>query len=185
MYPCDENIQMCAICETGDLQDMLKVPVLIVEDDIEICELFKNCIESTDLYSVQVAHTIEQAHELIVNNRFVVVLMDLQLGLDIHAGAELAKFLRSRDDLVNIIVITGHCEAATHPSLLEAEINDFIEKPVNMRHLRIKLLLWSARYRRRKALRSYVDTQVYEHRLAVIKEINDQLEVFRAVPDSC
>lgn len=179
MYPCNEDSLMCALCETGDMGDMLKVPVLIVEDDVDICLLFKQCLESAGFYSVEIATSIAAARELFDSKRFVIILLDLQLNTVLESGIALAKYMRVKDDMVNIIVITGHCEAASHPGLLDAEINDFLEKPINLRHLKIKMLLWAVRHQRRVAARSYVDSRVYDEKLAVIKEINEQLEVLR------
>jgi DNA-binding response OmpR family regulator len=103
--------------------------VLVIEDDHDLCRLYSKALRSAG-YAVYSAETLEEAHSLLAQIRFDVVLCDIQIGdgtstdlLDDYA----TKLATSG---AQVIMVSGH---AHYRDLCEEMGADFfMEKPVSI-----------------------------------------------------
>ena len=101
--------------------------ILIVEDDEEINSLLCSVL-SKNQYSCQSVYSGSQALELLKNDRFDLVLLDLMLpGI---SGEELFKSFR-RFSNVPVIIISAKDEMAVKVDMLRTGADDYITKPFN------------------------------------------------------
>ncbi len=113
--------------------------VLIVDDDIEICELLKMFL-TLEKYDVIYSITGMGGLEEVRNNKFDVVLLDISLP-DIK-GQQLCKLIRQESD-VPIIMVSANDSVSDKVICLEYGADDYISKPFENMELmaRIKAVL--------------------------------------------
>lgn len=106
--------------------------VLVVDDDIDDNSRYCRILRSYD-YQIQSAINVDQASQLIKEQRFDVVLVDMLLpisrnGQHEFGGIELIKRVKASDTTTQVIAVTGY---ASQPLAVEATIAgafDFIVK---------------------------------------------------------
>jgi two-component system phosphate regulon response regulator OmpR len=116
-------------------QPINAVRVLVVDDDLEICNLLAEYL-STHGYEVALADCGEAMRAEIERAAPAVVLLDI--GLPDEDGLSLARFLRERYQ-VGIIMITGADEVVDRVVGLEVGADDYITKPFDLREVRARL----------------------------------------------
>jgi CheY-like chemotaxis protein len=104
--------------------------VLVVEDDYLNQVLLKRFLMEAG-FEVSVANDGEQAIEMLENQGFDLVLMDIQLpGLD---GYETTGYIRARSETyfrnIPIIACTGSSQEETQEKAMKYGLNDFLLKP--------------------------------------------------------
>jgi diguanylate cyclase (GGDEF)-like protein len=118
--------------------------ILIVEDDSFFREVFSALLKE-DGYVVDVASSGEQALNMMNHGDYQLVVTDLVMkdvsGLDI-----LAK-VKQQDSTVDVIVVTGHANAATAIFALKNGARDYLIKPIN--HEEFKLTVAKCMEQRR------------------------------------
>lgn len=113
----------------------VKKKILIVDDEIKICDVLKSYIESNDF----IAYTAENGNKaisLFYNTNPDLIILDLMLP-DI-GGEEVCKFLR-RKSSVPIIMLTAKIEEEDILSGLEIGADDYITKPFSPRQVVAKV----------------------------------------------
>ena len=106
--------------------------ILVVDDDMTICELFVTFL-TLHGFAAQFAINGEQALEVLDTERFAAVITDLKMGkVDGHAVVRHAKKLE-RQTLV--IMMTGYCEEESRQQALDNGADHFFCKPVSMKEL--------------------------------------------------
>ncbi|MFA6000982.1 MAG: response regulator transcription factor [Thermoleophilia bacterium] len=118
---------------------MLKLPVLIIEDEESIASFVRMYLEKEG-YEVSVAGTGEDGLKLAHDNNPSVVLLDIMLpGID---GFEVCRRLRA-DSQVPIIMLTARDASTDKVVGLELGADDYITKPFDPRELvaRVKSVL--------------------------------------------
>lgn len=114
-----------------NLSDMEKeaIPlkkILLVEDDLEICEIVQFYLLEAEDYAVTVAHSSEQALRYIEKRQFDLALFDVMLpGMD---GIELCRELR-RTSYCPVIFISCINDDATIIRALNMGGDDYLVKP--------------------------------------------------------
>lgn len=121
---------------------MSKHKILIVDDEPAIREMVAVALELAD-FEVLEAENAQQAHEIIVDARPELVLLDWMLPT--VSGIELARRLK-RDDTtaeIPIIMLTAKSEEDNKIQGLDVGADDYITKPFSTRELisRIKAVL--------------------------------------------
>ena len=105
--------------------------VLIVDDDLELCELMKQLLEARGC-SVCICHTLSQVEtEFSKISGCDVVFIDIDLGSRQPNGVEVYKYLLANDFPGRIYFLTGH--GKSHPQVVRArEIGavDVLSKPI-------------------------------------------------------
>lgn len=118
---------------------MSEKKVLVVDDDINICELLRLYLEKEG-FAVTVANDGKSALDVVKNNEFAIILLDIMLpGLD---GWQVCREIR-KDSLVPIIMITAKGETFDKILGLELGADDYVPKPFDAKEVvaRVKAVL--------------------------------------------
>ncbi len=112
----------------------VKGRILIADDDELICRLVQRSLTPHG-YEVTVASSAAAVHEQFDTQTvgFDVAFVDLQLGKD--NGLEVVDYLRSKDNYLAPIVITGHASLDSAVASLRHGVYDFVQKPFTPGHL--------------------------------------------------
>lgn len=110
---------------------LLKQPrILICEDDRDVASLIKMLFEQNG-YSSHIAYNAEQAKQLLVQNTYDVITIDLILPDE--DGINLIKDIRENENTKNtpIIVVSIKAEESSSELTCDAAIIDWINKPID------------------------------------------------------
>src|SRR6202050_4639710 len=108
-------------------------PILIVDDEPDICELLSITLERMDL-APRVAGSIGAAQRLLKSERFDLCLTDMQLPDG--DGLDLVKWIQQNSPSVPVAVITAHGNMETAVRALKVGAFDFVSKPLDLAGLR-------------------------------------------------
>lgn len=100
--------------------------ILIVDDDIAICKLLDKVMKSNELETT-IATSGSQALEILKDNIFDVILIDIMLG-DME-GFEVIKRVRSQGISTPIMIVSGRTEDYDSLYGLSIGADDYITKP--------------------------------------------------------
>lgn len=100
--------------------------MLIVDDDVELCELLVLRFEAR-AFSVAQVHDAEAALEHVERQPLDVVLLDLRLGDE--SGLDVLERVRERAPELSVIVLTAHGSVMTAVSAMRAGAFGFLLKP--------------------------------------------------------
>jgi len=128
--------------------------VLVVDDNSLNLMIMEECMSLLDI-SADLASTGEEALEQVKNTRYDLIFMDYMMpGMD---GVETTEKIREMSDealangngelaeyfkAVPIIALTGDTSDETRDKFVRAGINDFTDKPVEMKKLKSKIISW-------------------------------------------
>lgn len=118
-------------------------PVLVVEDN-EINRLFADALLRSLGYRVELASNGEEALEALSRTTYAVVLMDCHMP--VMDGFEATRELRRRQadgPRVPVIAMTAGVLSEDRQRCLEAGMDDFVAKPVDVAALRQALEYWT------------------------------------------
>ncbi|MGE4291495.1 MAG: ATP-binding protein [Desulfovibrio sp.] len=132
-------------CETGDvLCRMIKessLRILLAEDDRVSGLAMKRFLRKLG-HTPMTASNGREALELLRKERFDAVLMDIQMPL--LNGLELTRMIREGqagdNESTHIIALTAHAMLGDREVFLDAGMDDYLSKPVDMDHLCYALL---------------------------------------------
>jgi DNA-binding response OmpR family regulator len=109
--------------------------LLIVEDDIRLCRLVKDYLETMG-YAVAMAHTGPAGLAAALAEKFHAVILDVMLpGMD---GFEVLRRLRAQSS-VPVLMLTGRGEEADRIVGLEMGADDYLPKTFSTRELLARL----------------------------------------------
>ena len=155
--------------------------VLVADDDQDICRFFERVL-ARDQYSVLVAHSGTEAVERMekASGMVDVALVDLRLGGE--DGLDVLKTLRTMDESVVGVVITG---AATLDNAVEAirlGAFDFVQKPVSASQLSA-VLGRAIKYRRvlleNKRYQMHLEDMVREKSAALSRALDNISDTYQ------
>ena len=147
VFPVAENKVKLESVSIATKEDLLPKPigkkkkVLVIDDDLatrKIVELFlRGEIE------IESASNSKEATELINNDIYSLVLMDISLGKGI-SGIELLHNLRMIPAYKNIpvIAVTAHAMVGDKEKFLESGFDDYLSKPFGKKDLISKVHTW-------------------------------------------
>jgi phosphate regulon transcriptional regulator PhoB len=120
----------------------MKANILAVDDEKDILELVSYNLKN-DGFDIEISMNGEDALQLIRNNKYDLVILDLMLpGIQ---GIELCKMLKAADETASIpiIMLTAKSEELDKVLGLEMGADDYITKPFSPRELvaRVKAVL--------------------------------------------
>lgn len=112
------------------------VRVLLVDDEDQILEEMRECLETEDIECI-LAHNAAEALELVRNTpNLDAVITDIRMpGMD---GLEFTRTLKRKEaegKVLAVIVLTGHAGYDEAVEALQAGAEDFLSKPVSAGHL--------------------------------------------------
>ena len=118
---------------------MENMPVLIVDDEPDICELIGLTLSRLKCKS-DVAHTLADAKQLLAEKRYALCLTDMRLPDG--DGLELIRFINKSFAGTPVAMITAHGSMDTAIEALKRGAFDFLNKPIDLQEL--KSLIQSA-----------------------------------------
>jgi len=130
----------------------MSTDILIVDDEPDIRELIGGVLEDEG-YEIRLAATAETALEEVRKRAPGLVVLDVWLQGSDMDGLSLLRYLKSIDDLMPVIVISGHGNIETAIAAIRRGAYDFIEKPFKtdrLLHL-VERALESAKLKRENA----------------------------------
>jgi DNA-binding NtrC family response regulator len=109
--------------------------ILVTEDDKNMRELIIAVLgESEMLFDVASAENAHEAMDYLENHEVAVVLTDLRMpGAD---GIDLLKFVKSRDALTQVVLVTGYATVDSAVAALKEGAYDYVQKPFDTVKLR-------------------------------------------------
>ena len=113
----------------------MPLSILIVEDDVEICEMMVEALTKEERYKTQVAGSIGQAQVFMseYGESFDVLLLDV--GLPDGDGREFCASLRRQGFDRPILMLTGLSHEDDVVSGLESGADDYLVKPFGIAEL--------------------------------------------------
>ncbi len=127
---------------TNNTENDSKPKLLLVEDNKLNQDVETRLLQNVG-YSIEVVDNGEDAIELIKNNDFDLVLMDIELkGMD---GLETTKIIRELDSEksnIPIIAATAKSSMKDRERCLAAGMNDYISKPINITFMKMTIDQW-------------------------------------------
>lgn len=123
-------------------QDNSKPKLLLVEDNKLNQDVETKLLQKVG-YNVEVIDNGEDAIELLMNNDYDLILMDIELnGMD---GLETTKIIRNLDSEksnIPIIAATAKSSMKDRERCLAAGMNDYISKPINITFMKMTIDQW-------------------------------------------
>jgi signal transduction histidine kinase/CheY-like chemotaxis protein len=115
--------------ETFNMEELSKLNILLVEDNQLNVKLILSLFSESNL-KVQVAENGSVGIEKIKENKFDIVLMDMEMP--VMNGYEAATLIRNElKSKIPIIAMTAHAMAGERERCLSLGMNDYISKPIN------------------------------------------------------
>jgi len=126
---------------------MNKNKLLILDDDIRICEVFAQGLSNE--FEVMTTQDADIAYRIITKKSPDIILLDIHLGAS--CGISLCKKLRANQLVKNvpILILTGHGTTDKMLQSYDVGADDYIEKPVDLVVIKARL---NARLRRIQAV---------------------------------
>jgi len=113
---------------------MPKASVLIVEDNIDLCQTLSDVLEREG-YSVRTAFSGEAAMITLSEELIDLALLDIKLPK--MSGLELLAKIRDRDPEIQVIIITALTDAQPAVEAMKAGAYDYLLKPFELEELRL------------------------------------------------
>ena len=110
--------------------------ILIIDDEIEICESIKMILEYED-YSVEYFTDAKKGIEQLKEGEFSVLLLDIQMPET--SGFEVLNEISSIESRPNVIMISAHSSLENAVKATKLGAFDFIEKPIDREKLLISV----------------------------------------------
>lgn len=118
------------------LKNRNNLSILLVEDDYVSQLIIKQACKIKK-WQINIASGGREALELLENNRYDLILMDVQMPE--MSGIEVTRAIREKEKLwrtyTPIIATTAYATERDKENCIEAGMNDYISKPINMERL--------------------------------------------------
>lgn len=106
----------------------LKGRILVVDDERDICEMFKDYFE-LEGFAVEAALSGREAIEMAERTDFDVALIDIRMkGLD---GIETARLLKAALPRLGLIMVTAHTDEKIIGKALSEDVLAVFSKPID------------------------------------------------------
>ena len=148
--------------------------ILVVDDDVELCELVAEYLEP-DGYKVEAVHDGQTGLERALSGEHALAVLDYMLpGLN---GFELLKQIRSRSRLP-VVMLTARGDAVSRIVGLQIGADDYLPKPFDPHELlaRINAVLRRALPDSESEARSVGDIEM-DHRTRTVKRDGESIEL--------
>ena len=106
--------------------------MLVVDDEIEICEFLKLFFQERD-FDVRTAYSGEEALKITEKMKPDIILLDIHMpGMD---GIATLKAVKQKHPDIKVIMVTVASDKETRQKAAELGADDFIKKPLNTAYL--------------------------------------------------
>ncbi len=116
------------------------VNILLVEDNVINQRVAKRMVENMG-FKVDIANNGQEALDILEQKKYDLILMDVQMP--VMDGLRAAQKIRVKeinsDEHVPIIAMTAHAQKEDRDRCLEAGMDDYLSKPINMKILEEKI----------------------------------------------
>ncbi len=123
--------------ETSDADE---IRILLVEDNVINQRMAKRMVENMG-YKVDIANNGQEALDMLQERNYDLILLDVQMP--VMDGLRTAQKIRihemNSDEHIPIIAMTAHAQKEDRDRCLEAGMDDYLSKPINMKMLEQKL----------------------------------------------
>lgn len=102
--------------------------LLLVDDDATFCLVLGQALEKRG-YKVTIAHSVEEATPLALENSPEYAVIDLKMGG--ASGLALVRALHEIDPATRIVVLTGYASIATAVEAIKLGATQYLSKPAN------------------------------------------------------
>ena len=109
--------------------------ILVVDDEEVICDLLSSTLQ--DAYKVSTCQSGRRAMELIEERGFDLVIADLKLT-DM-SGIDVLMFAKEKDDLTELMVITGYASLETAARAITLGVSAYLTKPLALADLLLQV----------------------------------------------
>ena len=110
--------------------------ILIVEDEIQLCESLKELLKNEN-YDVEFVHDGLSGVDFIMNNKYDVIILDIMLpDMD---GIEVMTHVRSEGVTTPILLLTAKSNTTDKIKGLDKGADDYLTKPFNPGELLARL----------------------------------------------
>ncbi|WP_328985279.1 response regulator transcription factor [Thiorhodovibrio winogradskyi] len=128
---------------------MPDIPILLVEDDLDLCEVLSEYLELHG-YQVTTANSGRDFYRALdLGHAFQVAIIDL--GLPDQPGQVLAEYAR-QNTAMSVVIITANDALDNRIGAFQSGVDLFIAKPLDTRELLAAVSAMAARYSERQAL---------------------------------
>ncbi len=107
--------------------------ILVIDDEVEICSFLEDLLTPAG-YTVYTANRPEEGLKKVEQLRPDVVLLDLKLP-DMN-GVEVLRRIKTFDDTIAVIMMTGYGTMESAMAAMRLGAFDYITKPFDLAHLR-------------------------------------------------
>ena len=111
-----------------------KISVLIVDDEIDICEMVAEILKDEG-YNAITANSYEIAVEILKNQNITLLITDIWMNNNTNSGLELLSWSKLNDSFLPVIMMSGHGNIETAMKAAKNGAYDFIEKPFKSERL--------------------------------------------------
>ncbi len=137
-----------------------KISILIVDDEIDICEMVAEILKEED-YNAIIATSYDIAINILKNENITLLITDIWMNNDTNAGLELLTFSQNYDPLIPVLMMSGHGNIETAMKAAKNGAYDFIEKPFKAERL---ILLVEKAIQDRKLKQKVLDFETKENK---------------------
>jgi two-component system, NtrC family, nitrogen regulation response regulator NtrX len=112
----------------------MSIEILIIDDNTDIRNIINDLIEEAG-YKTRLAANYNQALTEIDKKLPDVAIIDVKLDKGDNDGLQLMSHIKSKDENIPVIIITGHANVEMAIKALKTGAFEFIEKPFNQERL--------------------------------------------------
>ena len=105
-----------------------KISILVVDDEIDICEMVAETLKDEN-YNAVIATSYDMAVDILKNENITILITDIWMNNNTNAGLELLTFSQKYDPLIPVLIMSGHGNIETAMKAAKNGAFDFIEKP--------------------------------------------------------
>ena len=143
-----------------------KISILIVDDEIDICEMVAEILKDED-YNPIIATSYDIAINILKNENITLLITDIWMNNDTNAGLKLLTFSQNYDPLIPVLMMSGHGNIETAMKAAKNGAYDFIEKPFKAERL---ILLVEKAIQDRKLKQKVLDFETKENKRMELME---------------
>jgi two-component system alkaline phosphatase synthesis response regulator PhoP len=153
---------------------MTQFKILLLDDDVDMHALMKLCLpENVECFSVA---KIEKAKEELSRQKFEIILVDLRL--ENESGFDFIQYLNKLEflSLPSVLVITSSDSEDDEVKSHEADIMEYIRKPISVKTMRSRLEKHLRRFSKKGNILKIGPVEINEHKMEVKILIDSELK---------
>jgi len=117
--------------------DKSKELILVVDDDLRVCEVLKELLGALQFPTASAVSGAE-AMKMLKDKSYTFLLADMKMPE--MNGMELIRRCRENFPTVNVIAMTGYADEFKYVDIINAGANDFVKKPIDIAELEAKII---------------------------------------------